>query len=740
MKLTWKISYTRNMKSTATASPPSLDLSVIITAHAEGNLLHHTLLSVRRALAALQNRYSFEIIIHADNPTTPTINYLKVHEDTSLKDIRLFQNKFGDLGSSRNFAIDKAQGHFVATIDADDLMSENWLCAALDILQSREELTIAHSEITIEFEGADNLIIKHGEIDHETDALLSVYANRWNSVIIAPRQLLLEEPYAPNSPGYGYEDWHLNCRLINRHIHNILIPQTAIFVRRKKNNSEWLRQIQSMAVLRANSLLSFESIRSLQSNPFLKQLPERQIKSNKDIKTLTKKIIKKYPFSHKLALYTREALDRHKVTSLKAAHIPTWLQQEMKALHSIEKQIFPTTHLVNHIDIYDSLTDDHRIAGGLYKSIVDGFKHDSYDYLIFVPWLIKGGADRYAIDYANAIATADKDKHVLVVATLPVDSPWREKLDSGVDFLNFGILTQGTSSEIKYRLMEHIIENGGITHIHVINSEFGYEFIRLHHTYLLATGRKIIATAFSQSLDRQGRVFGYSHTHIPFVYDFTTLITSDNQAVIDMWQKEYGFDSNKLLLHHQPIPIVQPQPNPSPSRKPLRVLWAARVSFEKQPEIVSEVATLLKNEVIIDMYGTIEHGYKHVVDKLPQNVHYCGSFNGFESLPLEKYDVLLYTSLFDGMPNTILDAAHYGMPIVSAAVGGIPEFIIDGETGLLVYNPHNTEAYAAALRQFVDDIDLGKKLALNAYNKLEKDFSPMQYKEAIQTFLKKIEY
>lgn len=718
---------------------PSLDLSVIITAHAEGNLLHHTLLSVRASLAKLPKKYTSEIIIHVDNPTVDTSHYIKVHQKTTIKDVRLFQNAFGDLGSSRNFAIKKAQGRYIATIDADDLMSENWLSAALSTLESQKETTVAHSEATVEFEGVDTLIIKHGEIDPVTDTLLSVYANRWNSVIVAPRHLLLEETYTPNSPGYGYEDWNLNCRLIHRGIHNILIPHTAIFVRRKKSNSEWLRQIQSMSVLRSNPLLSFSHIRSLSSNPFLKQVPKEQIAPT-DIRDFAKQIIKRYPFSHKLARYVKESFGPHKVSHLSGTRLPVWIQNEMRSLHKIEKQIFPTTHLINNIRVYDSLTEEHRITGGLYKLIIDKLRYNSYDYVIFVPWLVKGGADRYSIEYANTIANLNKSKRVLVIATLPVSSPWQEKLDSRVDFLDFGILTQKASQEIKHRLMEHIIENGNITHLHVINSEFGYEFVGLHKTYLSATNRKIIVTAFSQSVDQQGRIFGYSHTHVPFVYNVATFITSDNQALLDMWEHEYGFDRKKLLLHHQPVAISQPRPTPSSQHTPLRILWASRISFEKQPELVPAIANLLKKEAIIDMYGTIEHGYHQVIDNLPNNVQYKGAFNGFPSLPLDQYDVFLYTSLFDGMPNTILDTAHYGIPLVTSSVGGIPEFVIDNETGLVVNDIQNAESYAISLRRFIQDKKLGDELTSNAYNRLEKEFSSKQYRKSIQRFLDELKY
>ena len=42
----------------------------------------------------------------------------------------------------------------------------------------------------------------------------SILSGCWNLVIVAPITLLKKFPYAPNSPGYGYEDWYLSCCLI----------------------------------------------------------------------------------------------------------------------------------------------------------------------------------------------------------------------------------------------------------------------------------------------------------------------------------------------------------------------------------------------------------------------------------------------------------------------------------------------------------------------------------------------
>lgn len=715
-------------------------ISVIITAHAEGILIHRTLASVRRALRDLDKSHSYEIILHADNPKSATTAYIDTHAQTTLKDVRVFTNQFGDLGASRNFAIQQARGKYIATIDADDLMTAGWLAEAIAELETRPEPTIAHSEYTIEFEGADSLIIKHGEIDYDTDTLLSVYANRWNSVIVAPRQLLLDNPYTPNSPGYGYEDWNLNCRLIHLGVHNILIPKTAIFVRRKLTNSEWARQIQSMSVLRANPLLEFGNIHTVQ-DPFRKApaLTHQPVTISRQTAVETAKtFVKRYPLAHRVAKRVKRSLKREVVPVASGKpRVPGWLQKEWKNLHVIDRQIFPTSQLMTSIPVYDTLTEDHKLAGSLYKALIDQLQYRQYDYAIFAPWLTKGGADKYTIEYANTIAKLTGG-HVLVIATLDNDSPWKDRLDDGVDFLEFGKLTRYASQEIRHRLMEHIVENGDIKTLHIINSEFGYDFVRLHETYLKASKRHIVVTSFSQSVEHPtGRLYGYSHTHVPFVYDLADIITSDNQAVIDMWINEYGFDPAKLVVHRQPIdgPQLSARKLSYEQSTPLRVLWAGRIAPEKLPEVAIQIGQSLRGKAIIDMYGAKDASLAHILNALPDNVAFKGHYDGFASLPIDTYDALLYTSSFDGMPNVLLEAAAAGLPIVASAVGGIPELIKNNQNGALVHDIYNPKPYVDAIVDLIDTPSRAKGYADAAHNYLIDHYSRKQYTDAVATML-----
>lgn len=100
-------------------------------------------------------------------------------------------------------------------------------------------------------------------------------------------------------------------------------------------------------------------------------------------------------------------------------------------------------------------------------------------------------------------------------------------------------------------------------------------------------------------------------------------------------------------------------------------------------------------------------------------------FLGFrEDIPqiLASLDSFALSSYLEGMGSSILDAMASRLPVVATQVGGIPEVVINEETGLLV-PPRKPAALAKAILRLYEDRDLASRLGQRGYEMVHQKFS-----------------
>jgi trehalose synthase len=116
-------------------------------------------------------------------------------------------------------------------------------------------------------------------------------------------------------------------------------------------------------------------------------------------------------------------------------------------------------------------------------------------------------------------------------------------------------------------------------------------------------------------------------------------------------------------------------------------------------------------------------------DSLQKRVHLV-------SLPMDDIDenaiivnavqryayAVVQKSLVEGFGLTVAEAMWKSRPVVASAVGGIQDQITDGHDGLLISNPYDLDAFAAALRRLLDDHDLAKRLGTAAHTRVQTQF------------------
>jgi glycosyltransferase involved in cell wall biosynthesis len=95
---------------------------------------------------------------------------------------------------------------------------------------------------------------------------------------------------------------------------------------------------------------------------------------------------------------------------------------------------------------------------------------------------------------------------------------------------------------------------------------------------------------------------------------------------------------------------------------------------------------------------------------LEKRVVFLGK-RGHDELPgiLQSADIFVRASLSEGLGNAFLEAMACGLPIIGTPVGGIPDFLTDGETGVFCA-PRNPESIAIAVKRIQSEPGLREKL------------------------------
>lgn len=122
--------------------------------------------------------------------------------------------------------------------------------------------------------------------------------------------------------------------------------------------------------------------------------------------------------------------------------------------------------------------------------------------------------------------------------------------------------------------------------------------------------------------------------------------------------------------------------------------------------------------------------------RVDEYLTFLGYRNDVQNL-MRQLDLIVMSSLWEGLPLTPIEAFSVGKTVVATAVDGTPEIVKDGENGLLI-SPRNSDQIANKVTFLVHNRDKKEIMESNAYECFEKEFNFSTYNNKIIDFYRRI--
>ena len=325
--------------------------------------------------------------------------------------------------------------------------------------------------------------------------------------------------------------------------------------------------------------------------------------------------------------------------------------------------------------------------------------------------------DRTRIDYhVGAFVSNPGEPHPLVVALEQRGLPVHPVEDRG-----------GVGPDMVSRVVD-LIDRLGIDILHT--SEF-----RSNVLALLSRRKrpiKLVSTAHGWiANDLRGHIYSWADRVLLRRFDRVILVSHAMRRRLPAW---WVPDSRVRILHNALMTenygrdlLDRPRLAPVQSGE-VRVLNVGRLSAEKGQDLLLRAVAELRAEcprlqLLFAGIGPLEPELRQLSAHLgiADRVQFLGYVSDMPAL-YASVDLVVQSSLTEGLPNVILEAAYLGVPIIATDVGGTREVIEHGVSGWLL-RPGSTRALSEALRRYLADPATLIEMAARGRVRIESNFA-----------------
>ena len=175
----------------------------------------------------------------------------------------------------------------------------------------------------------------------------------------------------------------------------------------------------------------------------------------------------------------------------------------------------------------------------------------------------------------------------------------------------------------------------------------------------------------------------------------------------------------------------------------LNVVFIGKLEFKKGIDVLIGVMNRVLKErsdavFTIVGQGSLQRQVERAAKTFPKRVRVLGQVP-HEKIPdvLSDATVLLLPSYSEGLPTVCLEALACGIPVVASDLGGVPEVVIDGQTGYL-FPPGNMKLCAEKVLRLLDNKQTKGRMRQNCRHFVEQFYSWGKVVKKVEKIYEKI--